>query len=95
MSYSTCSQVDTTSLASIGAGPAQCSGALPPNRRMELTGLKRHALCKEPRAKSKGHAAFVTQLMPNVRRHIDVFTRARASAISGRVAGKPDASCRQ
>lgn len=34
--------------------------ASPPNNRMELTGQMRHVPCKR---KSKGHAAFVLQLM--------------------------------
>ena len=34
--------------------------AVPPNNNMELTGRMRHVPCKR---KSKGHAAFVLQLM--------------------------------
>jgi hypothetical protein len=45
---------------SFDVGPAHRLGALPPNNSMELTGQMRHVPCEE---KSKGHAAFVLQLM--------------------------------
>jgi hypothetical protein len=40
--------------------------AVPPNLGMELTGLKRHTLCKNEEQRC---AALALQLMPVVRRH--------------------------
>jgi hypothetical protein len=50
--------------------------ALPPNN-MELTGRMRHAPCER---KSKGHAAFVLQLMYGRSAALDAYARLQGGA---------------